>query len=121
LRVEDCFREFGLVKGGFKDLVDDFNAHLPALREAGYTVSEVAVELGLMPKMIATFSSAPDISQERIDAVVEEHKEAKMTVALLRALHAAYKLQSSIRIAGMAPRGIVLEIGVAPSVVVKFA
>jgi hypothetical protein len=106
---------------GIKDLVDDFNAHIPALREAGYAVSEVAVELGLVPKMVASFACAPDISQERIDAVVEEHREAKMTVALLRALHAAYKLQNSIHVAGMTPRGIVLEIGVAPSVVVKFA
>jgi hypothetical protein len=106
---------------GVKDIVDDFNEHLPALREAGYTLTDVAVELGLPPKVIASFGSAPDISQERIDAVVEEHKEARGTVTLLRALYTANKLQNSVRIAGMSPRGIVLELGLTPSMVVKFA
>jgi hypothetical protein len=106
---------------GVKNLADDLNAHLPALREAGYTLTHVALELGITPKMKATFAAAPDISQERVDQVVEEHKEAHVTVALLRALHGAYRLQNSIRIAGMKPCDIELELGVPPAVVVKFS
>ncbi|HLK37866.1 MAG TPA: hypothetical protein VKU41_13990 [Polyangiaceae bacterium] len=106
---------------GVKDLVDDFNRHLPALQEAGYTLTEVAVEMGLTPKIVATFSSRPDITQERIDAVVEEHRDAKVTVAMIRTLFAAYKLQNGLHIVGMKPRGICVEIGVAPAIVVKFA
>jgi len=52
------------------------------------------------PKVKATFAAAPDISQERVDAVIELHKDARVTVALLKALYGAYKLQRSIRIAG---------------------
>jgi hypothetical protein len=104
-----------------KELVDDLNEHIPALREAGYTLTEVSVDVGLMPKIVASFASAPDISQERIDAVIEEHKEATVTIAMLRALYAAYKLQKSVHLVGMRPRAIALEIGIAPGVVVKFA
>jgi hypothetical protein len=104
-----------------REMVDDLNAHIPALREAGYTLTEVSVDLGLPPKLVANFASAPDISQERVDAVIEEHKEAKVTVAMLRALHAAHKLQNSIHLVGMRPRAIALEIGLTPGVVVKFA
>jgi hypothetical protein len=106
---------------GIKELVDDLNQHLPALQEAGYTLSEVSVELALGPKVVATFAPRPDITQERVDAVIAEHRDAKVTVALLRALFAAYKLQSGLHIAGMKPRGICIEMGLPPGIVVKFA
>jgi len=106
---------------GIKDLADDLNYRLPALREAGYTLTHVALEIGLSPKVKAAFSAAPDISQERVDAVIEEHKDARVTVALLRALYGAYKLQSGIKIAGMKPLDIELELGVMPVAVVRFA
>jgi hypothetical protein len=106
---------------GIKDIADDLNQRLPALREAGYTLKHVAFEIGLAPKVKATFTAAPDISQERIDAVVEAHKDAKVTVALLRALYGAYKLQRGIRIGGMSPLDIELEIGVTPAAIVRFA
>lgn len=105
---------------GIKDLADDLNQRLPALREAGYTLTHVALEVGIAPKVKATFTAAPDISQERVDAVIEEHKDARVTVALLRALYGAYKLQNSIRIAGMKPLDIELEIGVTPAAIVRF-
>jgi len=104
-----------------KDLVDDLNHHLPALQEAGYTLSEVAVEVALGPKVVATFTTRPDISEERVDAVIAAHKDAKVTVALLRALFAAYKLQNGLHIVGMRPRGIAVEMGLPPAIVVKFA
>jgi hypothetical protein len=106
---------------GVRDIVDDLNEHLPALQEAGYTLTDLAVEVGLGPKVVATFSSRPGITQEQIDAVIDEHHDSKVTVALLRALFAAYRLQSGIQIAGMKPRGIAIEMGIPPSVVVKFA
>jgi hypothetical protein len=106
---------------GIKDLADDLNQRLPALREAGYTLTHVALEVGIAPKIKATFSAAPDISQERIDAVIEEHKDARVTVALLKALYGAYKLQGSIRIGGMRPLDIELELGLTPAAIVRFA
>ena len=106
---------------GIADMVADLNTRLPALREAGYTLNELSVQLGLPPKVVATFAAQPGITEERIEAVMEEHKEAKVTIALLRALYGAYKLQSALQIAGMKPRGIALEIGVTPAVEVKFA
>jgi hypothetical protein len=111
----------GIAYTTIKEMVDDLNKHLPALREAGYAVSEVTVELGLPPKVVATFDCAAEISDERYQAVVEEHKEAKVTVLLLRAFYAARKLQDGIKIAGMKPHGIALEMGLMPSVMVKFA
>jgi hypothetical protein len=49
------------------------------------------------------------------------NKERKLTVFLVKALFQAWKLQSSVDIAGMKPRAISVELGLAPSMVVKFA
>jgi hypothetical protein len=106
---------------GLKDLADDLNHRLPALREAGYTLTHVALEIGIAPKVKATFSAAPGISHERVESVIEAHKDERVTIALLRALYAAYKLQTSFQIAGMKPLDIELELGVTPAAIVRFA
>lgn len=103
-----------------RGMVDDLNAYLPALGEAGYTLKEVSVEVGITPKVVAMFAARPDITQESVDAVIAEHAEAKVVVTILRALYAAYRMQNGINIAGMKPLGIALEIGVTPAVAVKF-
>src|SRR4051812_41067254 len=43
-------------------LLDDFNIALPVLREAGFSLKEVEVELGLPPKVIANFNCIPNVS-----------------------------------------------------------
>jgi hypothetical protein len=103
-----------------KDLADDLNERLPALREAGYTLKQVAFELGVTPSVRATFSAAADISPERIEAVLEEHKDAKLTATLLRVLYGAYKVQTSIHIVGLKPFDIDVELGVTPAAIVRF-
>jgi len=101
-------------------IVADLNQHLPALREAGYALTDVTVDLGLPPNVVASFSAQPDITEERVDAVIKEHEDARLTVTLLRTLFRAYKLQNSIAIAGMKPHGIALTIGITPGIAVKF-
>jgi hypothetical protein len=103
-----------------KRIAEDLNGYLPALGEAGYTLQEVSAEIGIAPKLLATFAARPDITQERIDVVIAEHADAKVLAVILRALYGAYKLQNSIDVAGMKPHGIVLTLGVTPSVAVKF-
>src|SRR5262252_2281043 len=74
----------GIAFTTIKEMTDDLNKQLPALQEAGFTVSEVSVELALPPKVIATFACSAEVSEERFHAVIEQHKEAKVTVVLLR-------------------------------------
>ena len=104
-----------------KEIANDLNAYLPALGEAGYTLHDVSVEVGIAPKFVATFGARPDITEENIETVIAAHADAKLVAVILRALYGAYKLQNSIKIAGMKPHGIALTLGLAPSVAVKFA
>jgi hypothetical protein len=112
-------RDAGVAK--MREALEDFNATLPALRQAGYTVTEVAVAIGLPPTIVASFHTSPAVTEEAAARVIEENKDRKLTVLLVRTLLQAWRLQNSIEIAGMKPRGISVEIGLTPNVVVKFA
>jgi hypothetical protein len=112
-------RDAGLAK--VRETLEDFNATLPALREAGYSLTEVAVTIGLSPTIVASFHATDAVSDERAAKVIEENSERKLTVFLVKTLLQAWKLQTSVHIAGMTPRAIAVEIGLTPSVVVKFA
>jgi hypothetical protein len=89
-----------------QQIAKDLNGYLPALGEAGYTLQELSAEVG--------------ITQEGIDTVIAENADNKILAVILRALYGAYKLQNSIDVAGMKPHGIELNLGLTPSVAVKF-
>ncbi|HVY46690.1 MAG TPA: hypothetical protein VHB21_12465 [Minicystis sp.] len=103
-----------------KETVEDFNASLPVLREAGYQVSEVDIALGIPPKISASVTASSAVTPEHVEEVLAEHAERKFTVALVKALFAAWKLQNGIAIVGMKPRGMTIELGLIPSVTIKF-
>jgi hypothetical protein len=106
--------------GQVKDGVADFNATLPIVKLAGYTLAEVSLEIGLAPKIIASFHVAQTISDEDTDRIVEEHAENRMAVLLVRALHRAAKLQESLSIAGLKPTGLSVAVGLSPVVAIRF-
>jgi len=104
-----------------RETLADFNAAIPALRETGYTLTDVAITLGMPPNLQATFQVSHEMTDDAVSHALEENAERKLTTVLIRALSQARKLQTSIEVAGMKPRGITVEIGLAPSVTIKFA
>jgi len=103
------------------ETLDDFNAALPVIREAGYTLSDVSIAVGLPPTVTATFDASSDISREHVEALIAAHAERKFTLLLMRSLYQAWQLQQRINIAGLKPKGLSVELGLIPNVTVKFA
>jgi preprotein translocase subunit SecD len=101
-------------------LLDDLNAALPVLQEAGYPVDLVEIELGLSPKVNIRFSTKMGVKEDRFNSLIEEHAEHKMTITLLNSLAKAKSLQSRIRVAGCKPKGIEIKIGLMPEVALRF-
>jgi hypothetical protein len=112
-------REASVAK--IRETLADFNASIPVLREMGYSLAEVTITLGVPPSLLATFHVDHDVTDEVIKATLEAHAERKLTTVLIRALSQARKVQTSIQVAGMKPRGITVDIGLTPSVSIKFA
>ena len=100
--------------------LEDFNAALPALRDAGYALNAVDIQLGLPPRLVAKFNAAHEASDEKVQALLAEHAERRLTVLLLKALAQASRFQNSVKIVGMTPVGLEVEIGLTQHVTIKF-
>ena len=103
------------------EILGDFNAALPVLAEAGYVLSSVDIALGLPPKIVASFAASSHVSLEKVESLMSEHAEKKFTLVLMKSLHQAWQVQMKVKIAGLQPRGIAIELGLIPSVTVRFA
>ncbi len=102
------------------DTITDFNAALPVLREAGYVLDAVNIGLGIPPRIVAQFSVGTPVGEDKFQALLTENEERKLTVALMKSIHEATKLQSKVKIKGMAPSSLAIELGLIPEVGVRF-
>ncbi len=103
------------------EAVDEFNAALPIIREAGYTLSSVDLHIGMPPKLVAAFAPRGDVSAEEIERLVAAHADKPLLVLLMKSLYQAWKLQTRIKIVGLKPIGLSVELGIVPAVAIKFA
>ncbi len=106
--------------GQVTQAVADFNAALPIVREAGYTLDAVTVEVSISPKIVASFGVAEVLSQEETERIAQEHAESELAVMIIRTLHRAGKVQSALTVGGLRPLGLAISIGLSPSVSIKF-
>jgi hypothetical protein len=102
-----------------QELVSSFQQALPALKSAGYEITEFEVELGVTPKLIPHFKHAPK-SAEDIDAAKEMLKENKLGQILLGALLKAGDVHKQIKVAGFGFSHIEIEMGLIPSVRLQY-
>jgi len=110
--------DLGVTK--LNETLGELNASLPILREAGYVIEGVTIKLGMPPKIVANFSGGSAVSGERIEALLGEHADRKLTTLLVKSVYHATKLQSLVNVKGLRPTGVSVEIGLVPSVAVKF-
>jgi hypothetical protein len=60
------------------------------------------------------------VNEERLNALLEEHANHRMTVMLLNALGKGKQLQSKVRLSGLKAKGIEIKIGLLPEVALRF-
>jgi hypothetical protein len=104
-----------------KDAVDELNTALPVIRQVGFSLSEVKIEIGIPPKIVAIFQPSSGVTEESFATASEEHAERKLTTLLVRSLYHAWRLQKGLVVGSLKPHGIEVEIGLSPSVTIKFA
>ena len=96
-------------------VINDLNETLPHLAKAGYTMNELEIEVGVLPKLIPHFT---------VDKMPVENTKQSLTdlegntvgYALLKALLKATDLQQKIVIDGMSFTRIEIELGLVPVV-----
>ena len=100
-------------------VLDELNAATPSLVKAGYQLEEVEIEVGVPPKLIPRFSICrpqPDSSEQ----INEELRKNRMGKNILKGLNVANSLQSKLRVRDMEFSHIEIEIGVVPTVKLRY-
>ena len=100
-------------------VLDELNSATPSLVKAGYQLDEVEIEIGVPPKLIPRFSicqSQPNSSEQ----ITEELKKNRIGRNVLKGLNAANSLQSKLTVPNMEFSHIEIEIGVVPTVKLRY-
>lgn len=102
-----------------QELIASFQQALPAIKTAGYELTEFEIELGVTPKLIPHFRHAVR-SVEDADAARESLRNNKLGSLILTALLKAGDVHKKINVAGFAFSHIEIELGLVPSVRLQY-
>jgi hypothetical protein len=118
--ANDKFNELSAVGAQkVQELVQSFQQALPAIKSAGYEMTEFEVELGVTPKLIPHFRHAAK-SVEDIDTARAMLKDNKLGMMILVALLKAGEVHRQIKVAGFGFTHIEIELGLIPSVRLQY-
>ena len=96
-----------------RELISRFNEALPLLEEAGCTPSEVEVEVGLPPKIVANFVTS-EVSEEAIARITTDNPDRTLACAILKALAKGARLQKAVEVGRLRASTLAVGIGLAP-------
>ncbi|OIO74800.1 MAG: hypothetical protein AUJ57_01420 [Zetaproteobacteria bacterium CG1_02_53_45] len=102
-----------------ESLMRDFNAALPHLKTAGYTLTEMEVEVGIPPKLIPHFYHDPDVKLN-LEKSLKGLGNNRLGAALIMALAEAGSLQKQIEVADMQFNHIEVELGLIPALRLQY-
>jgi hypothetical protein len=102
-----------------QEVVTAFQQALPALKSAGYELTEFEIELGVTPKLIPHFRHAARTTED-VDAARDALKDNKLGQILLGALLKAGDMHKQINVAGFCFSHIEIEMGLIPSVRLQY-
>jgi len=102
-----------------QELVTSFQQALPALKSAGYELTEFEIELGVTPKLIPHFRFVAQ-SVDDVEAAREMLKTNKLGALLLNTLLKAGDIHRHINVAGFSFSHIEIELGLVPSVRLQY-
>lgn len=102
-----------------QELVTAFQNALPAIRSAGYELTEFEIELGVTPKLIPHFRHAARRAED-VDAAREALKDNKLGQLILGALLKAGDVHKQIKVNGFCFSHIEIEMGLIPSVRLQY-
>jgi hypothetical protein len=103
------------------DSINNLNSILPLIAETGYILKEMNVEVSIPPGVSLAFHKTKEISKDKIAKILKENKDKEMLKMIVNALVSADELHKKIALGKLKYRGLNLELGLPPKVVIKFA
>lgn len=101
------------------EMIKAFKASLPHLKGAGYELTEFEFELGIPPKLIPHFKYS-EKSESDIARAFEGLKDNKLGTIVITGLTKAGSSQQKIIVAGCSFSHIEIELGIIPTIKLKY-
>ena len=108
--------------GGDKltELADSVNSAIPIITQAGFSVEQITITLGIPPKAILRARVVRELTDEEYDALVQSVGEQVVTSLVAGTFLKAAALQRSFRIGTMLSSHIEIELSPLPAVRMLF-
>jgi len=120
-KVENTKDSLGNLSKVVEEMINNLNEALPILKEYGFGLIELEIELGVPPKLVTHFDmSNEDFTEELRDKILDEMQNNKIASLIVKSLYNAYNLQKKIKIKDLKFAEIEIEASLPPSVKLKF-
>ncbi len=101
-------------------LTNDVIALAPVIEQTGYRTKEINIGVSVPPRIIIHFEKFAEISQERVEEILNEHAEKKLLKVIVQTLIAADAFQQKLTMGNFTFNEINISLSVPPEVQVKF-
>jgi hypothetical protein len=104
-----------------QEMMTEVNEISPVIRELGYTVDGINIEVGLIPAISLDISGmTKTMPEETYQRILEEHKDRNILINVIKTLQNASALQHKVHIIGMRSDNLTIALGLPPKVILKF-
>lgn len=112
------FKESGM--GKVKLVMEEINNSLGIITRSGYEFKGIEVSIGLPPSISTSFHYNNDIPDSEKTALLEEAKEKKIVMIILKCLFKAGDFYNSVKMGEYILDGVKVTLGLTPGVNVGF-
>lgn len=103
-------------KDKVRSIIQDFQSITPYIEQAGYQITDLQIELGIIPKLIPHFLKVRQVDEDEKAAILEQIENKRLMKMLLRALFKADSFQQNLKMNQYTFKGIEVEIAPIPAV-----
>src|SRR5215831_1361548 len=100
--------------------LNELSNGLPIIEAAGFNIDSINIEMGLPPLIFIVFDKTNEVKAGFIEELIEQHKDKKILTAVLKALEGANYIQQKITLNKFIFSGVIVKLGIPPSVTLKY-
>lgn len=111
-------------EAGFDKLkagIDELSNGLPLIEQAGFTVHDINIGIGIPPEVSLSFKKTNTVSSVDIQKIIDENQDKTILVPVLQALLTANNMQSKITMGKFNFTGVGIKVGIPPEVSLRYS
>lgn len=104
-----------------KETLSTFNQYSLLFKEAGYELSSINASVSIPPDISISFKCLDSIPVEKRDDLLEQAKENKIVLIILRSLFKASDFSEAMKIGSFKLKSINIKLGLIPSISISYS